>query len=146
MRLRAAALTLALAVLVATLLLLFGRSGNETTTLRGEWGPLAVVRPSNGVMEALTTGTLRITDECVVVLDMAAGDAVLLVWPADRTTWDAGTGTIRLRSLTGIAVTLRNGAQISLGGGGGIVTEWIAFPAPSCPIEPYWIVGEPAGD
>lgn len=53
----------------------------------GTWGPLAVVPPQDGADTARTEGTLRITDTCVF-LD-GPGGPVLLVWPADRTSWYA---------------------------------------------------------
>jgi hypothetical protein len=107
----------------------------------GDWGPLSVVPASNVVMEALATGTLRITDECVV-LEGAGGGIELLVWPVDRTSWDARARMITLRNLDGRTSTFRDGDQVQLGGGGGVrATDWIAPPAPSCPID-YWYVGE----
>lgn len=54
--------------------------------------------PPNAVMEALTTGTLRITDECVF-LEEPGGNVALLVCPADRTTWNADEQAITRENL-----------------------------------------------
>jgi hypothetical protein len=120
------------------------------------WGPLAVVPPSDLVMEARAVGTLHITDTCVF-LEEAGDELVLLVWPADRTTWHAATQTITLADLDGSTVTLRDGDRVALGGGGdseaesGVSgeewvsrTEWVAPPASSCPLDSRWFVGEMA--
>jgi hypothetical protein len=130
----------------------FGPGAPESST--SAWGPLAVVPPSSGVMEALTAGTLRITDACVF-LEEPGGNIALLVWPADRTAWNAEEQAITLENLDGSAVTLRDGDPVSLGGGGDSVaesgvsgeewvrqTDWVAPPAPSCPIDAHWYVGE----
>lgn len=117
------------------------------------WGPLAVVPPSSAVMEALAAGTLRITDTCVF-LEKAGGELELLVWPADRTTWNADARAITLENLDGSAVTFRDGDRVSFGGGDSVgesgvsgeewvrQTDWVAPPAPSCPIDAHWYVGE----
>jgi hypothetical protein len=119
-----------------------------TDALTDAWGRLSVVRPSNAVMEALATGTLLITDECVILRGTDGGKE-WLAWPADRTTWDAVTRTITLRNVDGRPATFRDGDRIQLGGGEGIVRpmDWIAPPGPSCWNDAYWIVGEtPRGD
>lgn len=129
-----------------------GAARPESTS--GTWGPLAVVPPSSRVMEALATGTLRVTDACAF-LEKPGGDLMLLVWPADRTTWNANAHAITLENLDGSRVTFHDGDRVSLGGGGGNVAEsgttgkewvrrthWVASPAPSCPIDAWWYVGE----
>lgn len=121
------------------------------------WGPLAVVRATGGDM-ALSAGRLRITDACVY-LEGAGDERSLLVWPADRTAWSADSRTINFKNLDGSTVPLRDGDQITLGGGGdsdaesGIPakewirrTEWVAAPASSCPAEVRWSVGDVIGD
>lgn len=127
--------------------------GQTETGDSGGWGPLAVMDMSGG-MDALTTGTLRITDTCVV-LETAGGESELLVWPADRTRWSAADGTIGFTHAERGQLTLRDGEAISLGGGGDSAAEggvpgaewaasvdWVAPPDPSCPMEIRWYVSE----
>lgn len=135
-----------------------GASVSPAVSTAGPWGPLAVVPPSNGVMEALAAGTLRITESCVF-LEEAGDDLLLLVWPADRTTWSADPPGVTIRNLDGTSVTLRDGDRISLGGGGDSLAEggvsgvewvrrtvWVAPPALTCPLDARWFVGEVVTD
>lgn len=118
------------------------------------WGPLAVAPASDGMGEALTSGTLRITDTCVF-LEEAGGDQALLVWPADRTTWSSDTRAITLENLDKSSVTFRDGDRVTFGGGGDTTAEggvsseewiantaWIARPAATCPLDSRWFVGD----
>jgi hypothetical protein len=122
-------------------------SGSTST-----WGPLAVVPPQDGADTARTEGTLRITDTCVF-LDGPGGPS-LLVWPADRTTWNAQTRAITFANFDGSTVSAGDGTPVVLGGGGdsndesGTTTEawlartpWVARPADSCPLDSRWWVG-----
>ena len=117
------------------------------------WGPLAVVPPQDGADTARSEGTLRITDSCVFV--ERAGERVLLIWPADRTAWDAHGRTITFVNFDGTMVGAGDGTPVVLGGGGDsndesgsttqawlARTEWVAPPAASCPLESRWWVGE----
>jgi hypothetical protein len=118
-----------------------------------EWGPLAVV-PNTGGAEALTAGTLRITELCVW-LETAGDEAELLVWPADRTRWDPAMGSIGFANSNGIEVTLRDAEPVWFSGGGDSTAEsgvsgedwaagleWVAPPDPSCPMDVRWFVNE----
>ena len=118
----------------------------------GTWGPLAVVPPQDGADTARTEGTLRITDTCVF-LDGPGGPS-LLVWPADRTTWNAQTRAITFANFDGSTVSAGDGTPVVLGGSGdsneegGSTTEawlartpWVARPADSCPLDSRWWVG-----
>lgn len=118
----------------------------------GKWGPLAVVPPQDGADTARTEGTLRITDTCVF-LDGPGGSS-LLVWPADRTNWNAQTRTIAFSNFDGSTVSAGDGTAVVLGGSGdsmdesGTTTEawlartpWVTRPADSCPLESRWWVG-----
>lgn len=118
----------------------------------GGWGPLAVVPPQDGADTARTEGTLRITDTCVFLA--TSGGDVLLVWPADRTTWNAQARTISFANFDGSSVGAGDGTPVVLGGSGdsnedsGTTTEawmartpWVARPADSCPVESRWWVG-----
>jgi hypothetical protein len=116
------------------------------------WGPLAVVPPQDGADTARTEGTLHITDDCAF-LDTAGGP-VVLVWPADRTAWNAEAQTITFTNFDGSTVSVGDGASVVLGGSGDGATEsgttveawlartpWVARPAPSCPLDSWWSVG-----
>lgn len=118
-----------------------------------EWGPLAVAEPSGGVMEALTGGTLRLAEDCAF-LDTGDED-MLLVWPADRTTWNPDGRTVTLEDFNGDRGTGGDGDAIRVGGGGSTVDEgaapgdewveridWVSAPDESCPTDSRWIVGE----
>jgi hypothetical protein len=118
----------------------------------GKWGPLAVVPPQEGADTARAEGTLRITDACAF-LD-APGGRSLLVWPADRTTWDAQASTITFTNFDGSTMSAGNGTAVVLGGSGDTSEEggttsqewlartpWVAAPAASCPVESWWWVG-----
>lgn len=117
-----------------------------------DWGPLVVVPPQPGADTARTEGKLRVTDRCVF-LSTRGGD-VLLLWPADRTTWDAHARTITFSNNDGSTVIAGDGTTVVLGGSGdskqesGTTTEvwmervpWVARPAPACPVESRWWVG-----
>lgn len=116
------------------------------------WGPLAVV-PGAGGEEALIEGSLRVGDRCVLLDER--GEDVLLIWPADRTRWDADSGTITFESTGGEIVTLGDGDHVAFGGGGSSVEEggqsagefvagldWVSPPAPECVLETRWFVNE----
>ncbi|MBA2720450.1 MAG: hypothetical protein H0U52_14600 [Chloroflexi bacterium] len=118
----------------------------------GGWGPLAIVPPQDGTDSARTEGTLRITDTCVF-LATAGGDD-LLVWPADRTTWNPKARTVTFANSDGRTVSAGDGTPVVMGGGGdsnresGSTTEawmartpWVARPSVSCPLESRWWVG-----
>jgi hypothetical protein len=117
------------------------------------WGPLAVIPAQDGADTARTEGTLRITNTCVFLAER--GGDVLLLWPADRVTWDAGERTITFANFDGTDVTVGDGESVVLGGGGGSSAEsgvtaevwltqmtWVARPADGCPLDPYWGVGD----
>ncbi len=127
-----------------------------------EWGPLAVTTsPGNGDM-ALTTGALRISDECVV-LETADDRPTLVVWSSDQASWEPRGGVILFRTRDGGVVELRDGQQVGLGGSGrGLSAEvlspgewdglswdewlptvdWAAAPDPTCRADSVWSVGE----
>jgi hypothetical protein len=115
------------------------------------WGPLAVVSATGD--QARTEGMLRITDECVFV--ERQGERELLVWPADRTTWNPGDRTISFQQLGGQQVTLESGQAVVLGGGGSHLAEdgldgerwassvdWIQAPAAACITDGRWFVSD----
>lgn len=114
-----------------------------------DWGPLAVVAATGDM--ALTQGTLNITNDCVFL--EANGTLVLLVWPAEQTRWNAGTGTISFTTLAGDIRTLTTDDLLSLGGGGWSPTEsgqnfrewaasvdWVNPPNDACLTDGAWFV------
>lgn len=129
-------------------------SATQTTgTEATEWGPLAVVPGSEAGDGALIRGSLQIDDRCLV-LD-AQGEDVLLVWPADRTAWDAEERTVTFVRTNGQAAILQAGDQVSFGGGGSSRGEdgldadefmtgidWIAEPDRDCVVDARWFVYE----
>lgn len=83
------------------------------------------------------------------------GDDVLLVWPADRTTWNARARTVTFENFDGTTVTVGDGDEVEMGGGGTSVDEgglpgaewlasieWVAPPDPSCVTDTRWGVGD----
>jgi hypothetical protein len=117
-----------------------------------DWGPLAVVPPQDGADTARTEGILRITEACVF-LDTAGGP-VVLVWPADRTEWDAEARTVGFTNFDGRRARVADGVPVVVGGSGGSAQEdgvtvdawlartpWVARPAAACPLESWWAVG-----
>lgn len=128
-------------------------STESSASRRTSWGPLAVVPPSNSQMEARLEGTLQITDECALV--ESGRHRLLLLWPADRTTWDSAEQAVTLEDLDGTSVTWGKGSYVVLSGGGvsaaerGVAEEewlahtpWVAEPSLNCQTTGWWIVGQ----
>lgn len=147
-----AAAATVLAVLVAQGLISHSSSGNGPGA-SNLWGPLAVL-PSTGGDEALSVGKLVITDTCVL-LEGGGGSRELLVWPGDRTRWEADARAIDFTNRDGSSFTLREGDIVRFGGGGDATAEggapaeewvagldWVNPPDPSCYMEVRWFVGE----
>ena len=117
------------------------------------WGPLAVIPPQDGTDLVRLAGVLRITHACVL-LD-SPGRVVLLIWLADRTSWDPATRAITFVNFTGPTLTVRDGDRVVLGGSGSSAgvegglsnsaflsaVQWVARPASSCPLGHRWLVG-----
>jgi hypothetical protein len=116
------------------------------------WGPLAVLPRQDGMDMARNEGTLRITDSCVYL--EWAGERTLLVWHEGQPTWNEASRSITFENFDGIVVTLRDGDRIEVGGSGGGSDEsgetgeefvrrmtWVAPPAPSCSVDPWFGVG-----
>jgi hypothetical protein len=125
---------------------------SESASVGPGWGPLAVVPPQEGADTARNEGTLRITETCVVLV--TSGGPVLLVWPADRTTWNGDARSIAFANDDGSTVTATDGASVVVGGSGdssvenGLTTEiwlaqtpWVERPAVQCPLDARWWVG-----
>lgn len=116
------------------------------------WGPLAVVGPQDGSDGAQTLGTLIITETCVGLLTRSG--ETLLVWPSNRTTWEAGSKAVMFTNVDGATTRVRDGHRVSVGGSGDsngdsgtTSAEWVAgipwiqAPDASCPLERRWWVG-----
>ncbi len=118
----------------------------------GEWGPLAVVPPADGSDGALIQGTLRVTEDCVLLSEQ--GDDVLLVWPADRTIWSPDVSTVSFLLGAGQWATFADGDRVTFGGGGSSTDEggladddwvagivWVSEPDAACVTDTRWFVG-----
>lgn len=115
-------------------------------TGEAEGGPLALVEATGD--QARTEGVVVITDACVFL--ERDGERGVLVWPADRTRWNAGEGTIAFSTVAGNDVTVESGQHVALGGGGAHVSEdgagwadnieWTRRPAPECLTDGAWFV------
>ncbi|WP_137844817.1 hypothetical protein [Microbacterium sp. 2FI] len=97
-------------------------------------GPVAFAPESEGAGDALFTGTLRITEECLTVDD--GTHVVIPVFPAFEARYDDGVLTF--------GSEYQDGDEITLGGGeaaadGGIPDDWYV-PA-GCPDLPLWKSG-----
>lgn len=127
--------------------------GDGAAATQSDWGPLAVVESSGGGDDALINGTLDLVGDCYILDD--GNERVLLVWPADRTAWNADDQTVAFESTDGSTATLGVGDEVSLGGGGNSVNEgglsaqewignvnWAAQPQESCVGDTRWFVGD----
>lgn len=116
-------------------------------------GPLATVQESDGPDGALMSGSLRVEDACVFV--DAQGNEMLLVWPSDRTGWDAEQDLVLFEAAVGSSMVLRDGDQVTLGGHGTSLTErgqtaaeflgsvkWASEPETECVTESHWFVDD----
>lgn len=116
------------------------------------WGPVAAFR-SPQQMEARNEGVLRITDHCTFL--ERGGERQFLAWPAERTRWNPDTASISFHTRSGEVVTVRDGDEIVLGGGGSSRAEdgqagaawaarlaWVAPPDPACLVDVRWEVSE----
>ncbi len=126
--------------------------GPASSAANVDFGPLAVIRPSDGTDTALTNGTLRVTKRCVLLKTDSGRE--LLVWPADRTAWDAEAQRVTFTNFDGTIVRVRDGTRVNVGGSGGSNAEdgttsqawlaqmhWVQRPADSCPLKSRWFVG-----
>lgn len=117
------------------------------------WGPLAVVSGPPSGDEALISGTLVVTDDCVTIRSGSGSEEALLVWPAEGTSWDSETRTIEY-SDDEERVEVSDGDRVAFGGGGSSTQEdglrpaewvdsvdWISQPDTSCPMDVRWFVG-----
>ena len=104
-------------------------------------------------MQARNEGSLVITDRCVFL--ERDGERELLVWPAGQTMWSPATAEIVFRRADGEMVTLRDGDDLVLAGGGSGVAEdgragqvwagqfdWVAAPARECLIDIRFVVSD----
>ena len=103
-------------------------------------------------MDAALHGRLSITEACVLLI-APPDDAILLVWPADRTSWDDEQRTIAFVNQDGSELSLRDGMSLRLGGGGWsegesdlTAVEWldqwtlVSRPDAQCIAPEAWIV------
>lgn len=117
------------------------------------WGPLTVQGPPEMNMDAAISGRLSITNSCVLLI-APPDDEILLVWPAERTSWDEQLRTITVVNRDESVVTLRDGMSLRLGGGGFseaesdlTMVEWlrqrrVGAPDARCIPGEAWIVAD----
>ena len=108
-------------------------------------GPLALARGENGDA-ALTTGVLRLTNDCAI-LEYRTGQRITLIWPAARTKWNVASNAVIHRNTDGTVFTLLDGDQVSFGGSGttGDVLKrmnWVQPPDPRCPSTEAWFLND----
>lgn len=121
-------------------------------------GPLAIVPPAGGSDSARAEGVLDLGGPCATL--RSPGEVALLLWPADRVTWNADSATVSFANAGGQVATIPGGARVAVGGSGepldetGLTrdgwieqTEWVHPPRPNCSFDAFWWVGsiEPAG-
>lgn len=101
------------------------------------WGPLAVVHNGHGP-DALASGVVRMEGLCVY-LEMDTQN-VLLVWPSDRTRWEASAGQIMFTRSDDRIVSISSGQRLSVGGGHSVPTDdWVAAPNALCPTAQWFV-------
>lgn len=114
------------------------------------WGPLAVAPAPVDTLQALATGVIDIGGSCVTLRH--GDDESLLVWPVEQTTWDPVNHAIQFTNRPGDTVVIIDGQLVRIGGGGALgnrqpdewlaSVQWIARPAPNCPLAFPWSVNE----
>ena len=137
-------------VAVGLLLFACAQDSASSNTAGAEWGPLSVLRGGPTGEESLIEGKVQVSTRCVTI---TGGDApVLLVWPEDGTTWNAGSRTITYDDGHRV-VELSDGDEFAVSGGGGNIVEngvnvsgwvgngWVAEPDDSCPSDAWFFVG-----
>lgn len=118
-----------------------------------DWGPLAVERGAT-TRDAAIGGRLSITDDCVLLVPEPSSE-ILLLWPMERTSWDAPSRTITFVNTDGSVIDLRDGMLVRMGGGGFSEAEadisiqewlglrdWVKPPADTCIGIEAWYMGE----
>ena len=107
-------------------------------------GPLALVEPQAGSPQALTSGVLEITDECVRLV-YPDGTSRLVIWSRGSVTWDATDRSIAVSTADGGNLTLRGEDAVSITGGGGSSAalesagSWVRRPGDGCEA-PGWVL------
>lgn len=112
---------------------------SQPTTLL-DWGPLAVLPVGTGE-RARSEGFLRVLDGCMVLV-APNGDETMLIWPSERTRWDAATGAVRYINRDDTVVTVHVDEYVAVGGGEGPPNPsvWINLPI-GCDQPETFLVG-----
>lgn len=129
-----------------------GDSGGEPEASR-EWGPLAVSESGHGG-RALIAGTVRITEQCVL-LEEQGDETALLVWPSAQTNWDGEDMAVEFVSRSGQPTAFRDGDPAVFGGGASSETEggqtideflasvsWVSQPDRECVGDIRWFISD----
>jgi hypothetical protein len=138
-------------------------SSDSTPAVSSEhaWGAMAVFDGPPSGNEALSTGTLRIEENCVVLISGTDNSRSLVVWPSEGTTWNPDSRTITYTDGE-TSIELADGDYFSVGGGGDNPEEggqsaaewaasldgWVSKPEPAClsSVDSWWFVGgSPSG-
>ena len=107
-------------------------------------GPLALVEPQIGTSDALTSGVLEITDECVRLV-YPDGSSSVVIWLRGSVTWDATDRSIAVSTPDGGDLTLRGGDAVSITGEGGSAAtlehagSWVRRPGEGCEAPRWWL-------
>lgn len=107
-------------------------------------GPLALVEPQIGTSDALTSGELEITDDCVRIV-FPDGTRSLVIWLRGSVAWGGADRSIAVSNPDGSELTLRSGDDVAIGGAGGPAAtldsagSWVRRPAETCEA-PEWFL------
>ena len=137
----------------AILVLMLGACGagdNEDATAElSTWGPLAVRRGEGSPAEARIEGDLIVGSRCVF-LD-TGGDRFLLIWPEEKTAWDADAHEVIFGEPSSGRLRLGNGHHVAFSGGGWALGDQDSPPPgeallapidPSCSAGQGWFIGD----
>jgi hypothetical protein len=116
-------------------------------------GPLALILSTEGGDTARSEGSLDLAGSCATL--HSTGEIALLVWPIDRTSWNADDGSVAFRNSDGSPTVARNGDLVVVGGSGesfeeaGITLQeweaqqrWAISPSGQCRADAYWVVDD----
>lgn len=108
-----------------------------------DFGPLAVVGPSEGAATAVGgTGTVRIGDSCVT-LQLNNGTELLLVWHSDHVRWNRETGEMSYSGPDSEPRSVHSGDVITVGGTSilpvGTELDWVAPVDETCTGEKFLV-------
>ena len=119
----------------------------KTVTPTPPTGPLALVEPQVGSDQALTSGVLEISDDCVRLIQ-PDGTRSLVIWSRGSVTWNATDRSIAVSTPDSGVLTVRSGDAVSITGGGGSAAtieragSWFRRPAETCEAAEWFLAAE----